>query len=841
MNNKLLVVKGICESPYIDQYIIKLKNNKSLFSIEDNLWPCDEVEPGRYAFRYWDGLSILEAYAKKPELNNEMINDFIISLINSVITVITADTEEDYHKRYSSNWGNMSKIFGIISAKDVFIKEIKVLDFVKEYSSNKMNNSDTILDIMNKNKENYLSNDSSIFFAIHELFIADDIDDIYYGYLCGNSVSDFIKNAPYKYFFKSKRWIENTESIFFAMGAFEEYSQNRKYKIDKEDIFIDWFIQSSQYVNIDLIKEIIQEYFSSEKELLNKCAVFLLSIRFYEVKTLFFEKMAEIVRNHSVFSDFRVLLEKNISQMTNNEKKRIYDCLQNTEIDAKGEYISPILKNRLYMILSINGLDCAYKQESAKEKDLIENYNKILSFSRSDMEEDIKSCKSEMDGKSFKEILKDYYIENKSFYYGDVINKSVGLYIQENDINICQNAEIIPETLSISLINRMIEKKEYDDLINFIEVYIEKMPFEREILQTTLFAIRMIYENKKETAEKLLLKLDYKRIPISSIESYQISVITEIINECVFDYLNLLSEVASEDDLIKKRFFDAIEYFISIDIQGWKIKAVLGYLSQRILELNKEYYINKLDYILNNDKDNINPSYHTISWSNNYSKELLDCFVFRDDFILFFEEPDSQIEDSISIKKQMLVKVIRYYFVTGKGLDVLKRIIRLTYKYSLTSIYRQLSFDLYLEKSEEIRDKGIQRINDLVEYIEDSNFIYELEEDYNYDQLSREIAILIIRTKNCNKILWKQLLAAFKKYNRFFADEICELVKEYKISEYDNVKKLLIIYFGKYKPFFTYEETLRKVFDLIKNEPKYERDARRWRTALTKINPDLEI
>lgn len=840
MDNKLLVIKGICASPYIDQYIIKLKDNKVLFSIEDNLHPCYETEPGKYAAQYWNGLDILESYSKNKELNNDDTNDFIISLINSVIDTMINDDEEDYHKRFSGNWGNMWKIYSIIASKAIFIKKIKVLDFVKECLSNRMNGCDFILTITRDNKENFFLNDASIFFGIHELFIENDLEDFYFGYLYGQSIVEFIKRAPYKYFVKSKKWLEKTECIFSTMGAIEEYSRKAEYKIEKEDVLFDWFKQSAKYINGDLIEAIIQEYLDSEKKMLNKMAVFLLSIRFDEAKSLLFEKMDKIIKNHNVYSDLRVLLENNVSKMTDEEKAKIYDCVQNSEIDEKRGRISSLLRNRLYMILNLSGFKCFYRQETPKEKEIVDNYNKLISFSNRDMDEDISSCKSEMDSKSFEEILSEYYVNNKSFYFGDVINKSVWLYVQENNINICEYVDVIPDILSISLINRMIEKKDYECLTNYLTLFIEKEHFEREALQTILFAFRTIYENNNEKTD-IILKFDYRKIPVSSIEFEQVSVVAEIINESIFEYLDLLSIVAYKNELIRERFFDAINYYIDKGEQGWKIKAVLGYLIQRILELNKDFFSKNIDYILNNNKGNINPSYHTISWSNSYSEELFDYLIFREDFIRFFQENDSKIEDSIQKKKVMMAKVIKYYYKTDKGLNVLKEIIQLIYKYSITKIYSQLSLEIYLEKEKGIKEIDTKRINSIIKYIDEADYINKLGPDFNYDYLSREIAIFIIRSNNCSKLLWKHLLVAFEKYNRYFYDEIYELVKEYKNSEFENIRKLLKIYFNKYTPYSADEETIKNVFNTIKDEPKYEKDSRKWRTSLTKINPDLEI
>ena len=835
MNNKTVIINEICNSPFIDQFILSLKDNEILFSVNDNFKRPIEIEKGKYQAEAWQGLLIIYHYSKKKELNNADTNQFINQLLNSTIDFLLSDEEINAYKRYSSNYSVMTMLLMIIASKTEYIDNTRFIDFMREYLASPLTDKDIIGEIIIRNSNEFLNAKSNIFFDIHNLILEDsEVDSGFYKYM-GNHIASFIEKIPYNYFMVSKTWLEKTKPYFFFMGSIEEYSRKTKSYIEKEDVYLDWFKQSAKYINVDIISEIIKEYLNGKKELLNKLAVFLLSIRFPEMEELFYLNLEKIIENHLVYSDLRCLLEKNIDNISSANKKKIVTCILNSKIDVENAYISKVLKNRLLMIIGMSGYECDYRKENEKECALIENYNKKVSVSFRDSEDDVTSFRKQIEGKSFEKIIEEYYGENnKSLYYRDVINKSIYLLIKEENINVVEKADIIPYELSTYILGQLVENKQYDILTEYLSKYINRDQFEDESLKTILSAFQGLYKYDENNFE-LFIDFDYKKIKYYRKRDERLSSVTIIINENVYEYLDLLSLIAEQHDEAKERLIEALEYYKTYE-EEWKTKAIMGFIFPRLWIIDKNYALENKEYIFNNNTLGINPSYHMLSFWNGLSIDMFGSIVNSDSFLCFFEEPESSTEDNLKCKNRMMCRSVSYYINSGKSYETIKRIIDINYKNCARHLFKQLALDFDNKKK-----TVCSRIETIITYVNDENLFSQLGEKYNCDQLSREIANLIIISNNKYVGLWSLLKQSFTHYNHFFADEMISLVEKYKIQEEKNIKIILDIYFGKYKIYRTYEATLIKVYNLIKNEPSYKKEAKKWKVSVTKENPDLEL
>ena len=835
MNNKTAIINEICKSPFIDQFILSLKNNEVLFSINENFKRPVEIGKEKYQAESWQGLSIIYEYSRKKELNNADTNQFVIHLLNSIIEFLLSDEEKNNYKRFSSNYSAMIMLLMIITSKTEYIDNTRFIDFIRIYFDSPLTDNNLIGEIIKQNSDEFLNSKSNIFFDIHNLILdGSEVDSRFYIYM-GQSIAPFIDKIPYNYFMVSKTWLEKTNPYFFFMGSVEEYSRKTKFNIEKEDVYLDWFKQSAKHINIDIISEIIKEYLNDKNELLNKLAVFLLSIRFSEVESLVYCNLKNIIENHHVYSDFRCLLENNIDSISSDNKKNIVTCIMDSKIDVKSIYVEEVLKNRLFMIIGMSGYSCDYRKENDKECALIENYNKKVSASFRDSEDDVKSFRKNMEGKSFEEIIEEYYGDNnRSLYYRDVINKSIYLYVKEEKININAKADIIPDDLSTYILGQLVEDKQYDILTEYLNTYINKVQFEDESLHTTLSAFRGLYKYDEKTFE-LFLAFDYKEIKYYRKIDERLSLITVIINENVYEYLDLLSLIAEKYDEAKERLIEALEYYKTYE-EEWKTKAIMGFIFPRLWVINQTYASENKEYIFNNNAMGLNPSYHMLSFWNGLSIDMFESIVNTDSFLCFFEEPVNTTEDNLKCKNRMMCRSISYYINSGKSYETIKRIIDINYNNCARYLYKQLALEFDKKKK-----SVCSRIEKIINYVNDKKLFAQLSEKYNYDQLSREIANLIVISNNRYTNLWSLLKQSFAHFDHFFSDEMISLVERYKTQEEKEIKIILDIYFGKYKIYRTYEDTLIKVYDLIKNEPSYKKEAKKWKVSITKENPDLEL
>lgn len=834
MNNKSLVIRGICESPYIDKFILSLKDNKELFSLS-NFKPPFEVEKGKYQSPVWEGLSILISYSKKPELDNDEVNDFVIFLLNSVVDLLINDSEVDYHKQLSGNYSVMYLLFTLVSSKKIYLDKVNVNSFIDAYMSNPLQDKGVVLYVMDNYSGNYIENGNLTYYIFHS-YLTNSDDNEYFNYLLDSRIHSYIQAYPNLYFESSKTWLENANIYFFRMGSVEEFSSDDDYSVAKESVYLDWFKNSSKYIDVETINKCIIEFLNSNKRILKKIAVYLISTHYEDIRSYLYDNLSVIVSNHSLYSDFRCLIESNIMQMSKDEILTIFETVKATKIDKVNDYVEKILKNRIYIILNSSPeFNCPINIESAKEKEFVDNYNKMIVTSNLSFDDEISSCSEDIKNLSVEQMLE--MINNKQItsYLREALVHAVASYLVDNKIDLVGYIDQIPDDLSIMVLNRYLDASAFESSYAFVRLLIEETIIDTSLMRSILHTIQVLIEHNYDNITDLVVSIDYKKIKLPELQSnhnYH-SLVNVVINENIFCYYEILFHLSLKQRELKEILYESIEFYKQSNCI-WLLNSVLAYNFPKLIVLDADYAKRNITCIFDNVVKGVNLSFCMFSFNHIMSIDALQEVLDLDSLYSFFLEPNLETESNIEYKNVLMRQVISYYLKTGLKFEKVKFVISNNYNNGAKLVYIQLK-EAFINREVCL----VQRANELIDFLCSSNLNDNLPNGYNYNGLFNSIIELLLLYNN--EQLWSLLVKLTDKLNSYFSPKLIKLINLYYENQDVEIKHVLSRLIHKYEKYRFNDDILIGIFKTLTKSEKYKDEVKKWRVYLTQRNPDLQL
>lgn len=838
MNEFKEIIASLSKSPYLVEWILKLKNNEVLFSPTKNIKACVKVDEKSVRSSFWDGLTIIEAYCSRG-LSNDEVDNFIISLLRNSINIFLNDKESEKYKKLNSSEYIVKELFDICISRPKFIDSVDVVSLIKTYFDSPLCWPFTIPYEMAKNRGVLLRANKDIVFEMYKMVVElvgekEDCTE----YL---NIDYLIKENADKYYLYSVKYIKELDKHFYDMGSFAEY--NFSLSKQKHVVVFNWLKSSSKFINKDLLQHDIQEMLTSNSELLNKAGLCLLGLNFEQTKKILFNNLKLVFNKENFYADLRFVFSNNSFQfLTDGERKQIENELSCASFGLNNEKTVSILRNHLAGILRAKGFDVIFNEESHEEKDFAINFNKRFYEVSHDRAGDIQNLKNKLNKLSI-EQASDYYhkCRNSSYYFEDIINTAFISYLLDNfEDDFIEYLDKFDSGLAIGLISHFSssESKNFSNFIKIVKKVLLLMKNDSKYvvcLNLILFNLSYYFKNEnRKDIEEVINLIDYKLIKIDEYKNdTNINVISICINEPLYCYLDVVSLLAYNEKKEWIRQFEIIVDYYLKTFNFHKMKSLVCCFYQRILYFDFNYAMKLKDFIFDNELNSENLSYPLLSLINNYNEELLTILYDSKGIFDYFKH-HYKSGDLLSSQTVISIWFFMCFLKKGKYEDV----INLYFENSnLNAIgYCLFYANIWLE-NKQLSNDDLKRFELFLVKISQNVCIFQ-NDDAN-DQMIRKLSKTIVLNDNKYPFIWEALICLFKTFKHFLSDEAVKLFQKYKISEYAKVSKIIGLYFRSYRQYYSSEKTLVTVFNMVANESKYRKKVEMWRVSLIEKNPEL--
>ena len=500
------------------------------------------------------------------------------------------------------------------------------------------------------------------------------------------------------------------------------------------------------------------------------------------------------------------------------------------------------MRNHLAGILKAKGFNLAFVEESYDEKDYATNFNKRFYTVSHDRTADIKVIRDKLNGLNIDQAS-DYYhkYRNGSYYFEDIITTAFVSYLLDNfKDSFTEYLDKFDYHLAIGLISYF-SRSDSKDFSNFIKIAKKVLLLIKvdskytACLNSIIFNLSFYFKNEdRKIIGEIIRLIDYKLIKIDEYSSEaNINAVSICINEPLYCFLDIVSLLAyNEKNEWIKTFEEIVDFYLAT-FSLHKTKSLICCFYQRILLFDINYAMRLKDSIFDNEYNGENLSYPLLSLINNYSEDLLDI-LYHSKGIFNFLKYHYKTGDLLSAQTVISIWFFMCFLKKGKYEDIINLYFE---NHNLNAItYCLYNANGWLE-NKNISKSNLPRFDSFLRKIAQNITIFQ--NDDTNDQMIRKLSKTIILSNNAFPFLWEALVCLFKTFRHFLSDEAIKLLQEYKIIEFANVSKIINFYFESYKQYFTSEETLITVFDLVANESKYRRKVEVWRAGLIEKNPDL--
>ena len=837
MNNIREIINSLSKSEYLSEWILQLKDNEQLFSPELNIKPCIKIADGQYRSSVWEGLTIIKSYCDR-KLNNEEVDLFIISLLNKSIEIYKKDQEEDKYKKRNSSYFILDSLFDIIISKAAYFNNVDVSSFVGIYCDCVFSWQFSIIYDVYKNRNNMIEEyDVHRIFSIYQKIIevGNERND-YDKYLI---VPMFIAKNPYQYFNYSIDYIRDNEKRVYDMASFFDYQGS--YGFNLKSAIFQWLKLSSQYIDDSILEQIINEFIYSENELQNKAGLCLININFNRLSTLFFKNITSFYSKNSFYADLFSLLKNNSRYIFNEDNEQVLtNALANARF-GNTEHGSEILKNHIALLYKENKYEVECKPENADEYTFAINFNKGFYVVDHNPESDKNSILKKLEGKNIDEIIL-LYKETKdgSMYYNDIVNKAFCEHLKKDE-----NLELFFDSMDSfepSLINTMIYSFDSEDNVQY-EIYYKLITKTlvlmntydkyKDCLSSVLFVLKKLSKNIAIDKTAAIVRLiDYNLLTVDEYTDTK-NIVTACINEKVFMYLEMLCFVTcnkqyDEEDLKK------IIYFFIEKYNFKKTKSILASMYPMLFYIDKSYATSLTDYIFLNESEGHNLSYPLLSLSNIDNKVFLDHISDRQDLILFLSE---EYSDGDYERGQIIIfnNLFSFYLQSLYYKDLLYIMID---KLLIEPIQEIMYLFNHWFENKQIEQNEVDNyaifLNNLLNAIKDKALNKK-----HIDYIIRNAAKTILLTGDCYPAIWELIIVLFNSFDHYFSDECIDLIKLYQDKQKNYITRIVDSYFKSYVQYHTFDNQIVEVYDLLKGNPSYAEDIRRWKVFLVSKNIDF--
>ena len=839
MDNVNEIIKSLSNSPYLSEWIIKLQNNKRLFSVDTNIRPCEVVSENTYRSAFWNGLYLLQAYCDRG-LEDANVDSFIIGLLNECINKYRNDIETDPFKKLNSSNAILRVLFEISISKTIFINSIDFVFLVKTYFEGALTWPFHIVYDLYKKQEKLVLADGNKLFEVYKFIIENSKESNDYNkYL---NISLFISKNPTPYFEYSKDYVLSYSKKIYDMSSFAEYDD--RYVSNIDCIIFQWLKFSSSFIEKTALKKDLTDFIKSEKELENKAGLCLLGINFQRLKKLFYDNIQMFFNNQYYYADLLHIFKTNKDwSMTEDERKNIVENISKAKFGLTDEKRIIVLRNHLAGVCREIGFDVPYFEEKQNEIEYAENFNKSFYIVSRDTDSDFKNISSKICSMTMNEAA-DYYktISKTSFYYEDLISKAyTQLFISKYQKSFIDKIGMFDVKLYISVLHHLLDDDKidmnliYDLLLAIIEQL--KQPVNSGHLSSVLYGIKKLIDDDFELFKcyTLLNKIDPSWLVINEYNNEN-AIITTCINENAHLFYEMYSYIVEATNSNKDILIKSIETTISL-YDCNKLKSILAFLFPRLININSSYALSKVDYIFDNSPSGNNLSYPLLSVSSGGSrKEVLDILCKRADFNDFlckqYEDNDFRRGQNViygwlfrAFIRNNSFKVFVLSMISSKKFNALLECVR--------------AFNYWVE-NKMLKKENIERFNDVMVFFSNNLNLTDIDFEKNeffFYELSKTIVLL----EQPSNSLWDLLFLFFKKYNHFIPDSCLELISKYKNKDFNHILQFLNIYFDNLNPLYISQSTMQDIFNLINKEPKYKKYIKEWKVKVFKINDNIVL
>ncbi len=837
MDELKIIINGLCKSDYLPEWILELKNNEVLFSPKKNIKPCIKIDETHVRSNTWQGLVLLETYCRR-KFNNKEVDDFIVSLINESIELYEHDSNLDPYSRLDSSNAILNELLDIILQKEVLINNVKFVSLVNICLNSVLFWPSSLAYDFFEHKDVLVNANPGIVFEAYKCIIdSSKKKDDYDKYL--NIPEIILKNAT-SYYNHSKRKIMEINFDFYDMGSFYEYNQSYRYEI--EVLYFDWLKIACCGVDEKILRNDITDFIHKDNELLNKIGLCLITLNFHRLSDLFIENAKVFFNNQNFYADLRCLIKNLSPDYVQKNVELFKELLKKATFGLENKESVKNFKNHIFGLLNSKGLDLPYMRETEDQLIEILNFNKKVYIIDRDSSNEVDTLIQKIENKEIDEALLLYKeLIGGSRYYENIVYEAFVKYLISKKPQEC--LEYLDEfgyKFSIYFVNFLSRdgvKKNITLLKHSLNRMLEQMVANkeyREALHVVLYQLKMISEQLViNEVKEIYKKINYEWLTIEEYDSID-GIINTCINESIHSYLELGLWLCENGNFDKKLVMQSIQYFID-KYSCAKLKSILAFVYPRILAVDEKYALSLEDFIFINEKDNRNLSYPLLSISRHYSNLLLNRIALRGDFLCFlkstFEDYDYKMSQEVFGSWFM-----QSYIVRGNHEEIVDLVFKFE-KYDV--ILGNLRTANYWLSKKQLNEEQIARYENYFFkfYKTLSSSISSYRE---IDQIIREVSESMILMKIKDNTVWDLLLELFKNFKHFFSDECIQLIKMYKDLYVEKVTKLLDMYFHKYDRYQTYEPTLLKVFEIVKNDISYKEQVRLWRVFLVDKNIELK-
>ena len=837
MDDLKTIITNLCQSDYLPEWILRLKDNEVLFSPRRNIKPCIKVGDGMVKSSVWAGLALLESYCRRG-FANPAVDDLIVHILNESMDLYKNDKEKDPYKKLDSSSAILYGLLDLILSKPVFINRVDFPLLVDVVLHGATIWPFSLVYSLFQAKNVLLDADQKIVFKAYETIIrnkskAEDYDK----YLI---VRELILKNPYDYYGCAKQYVlkECVDKHYFDMGAFYEYGNT--YVHEKDLDYFWWLKISSEGVEALSLCEDIDRFIKSDRKILNKIGLCLINLNFSKTEKLFFDNVHLFFEKEDFYADLRCLLTKqNASIFTPKNMDIMMDALSKATFGMPEGSVLTVLKNHLSKIYAANGFDVPFAEEKESDLEFVLNFNKGIYTVKSHRQGDVEKIKKSIWDKSIDDALGVYsQLSNGSFYFADVLFDAFKEYLfafHQNDfvdylnrfdwnfsnrlLSFCSNEQNSSAEVLIKVAKKVIELARQD------ESYLA-------CISMLLFAVQtLINKVDNQTLIGIVESIDYRWLKVVEYEDTR-SVVSVCINESLYAYYDLLGYTAqlSGDD---KKLKEAIEYHIrTCDCS--KLKSILASVFPRLLTIENGYALSLINYIFDNEKNGRNLSYPLLAISGTISETLLDAICYRRDLVTFMSESLDQGHDNMGLLS-LSQWFFEFYIFSGKY----DSLVMLQFEKSQFAVIMEslTTMNYWLEKrgvNSESMDRFRCYLLRFLSMLKNGDPSFP-----QIDQFIRVVAKTIDIINGSEPMAWEIFVLLFRGFKQFFSDECVGLVEKFKDSKEKEITKILTMYFSSYEMYVTYEPTLITVFNLVSVDAKYKRKAKEWKVMLLDKNPDL--
>ena len=836
-NEANFILRELAKSPELPQWIIGLKDSVFLFSAKNNIQPCLQLGDGTVQSQTWKGLYLFEIYCQNGWADKD-VDAFIIKKLKESISIYKKDKETDRLKRLSSSVSILISLFKIAISKALFIDKVNVSFLASLILKEHYKGWFSMLVSQIQEHESVLfSASQDKVFKLFITIIKNVEETSIYDYYEDLVIPNLILKNPTPYYNFSLNWLQKNKKDYWNMGSFQKYIE--EFNTKKDSIYFQLLLVSSKGIETVKLHRDIESLVQSDIPLQRKAGLALLSINFPRCQNLFWDHLHEFMNNEDYYADLCLLIKQNFNDTFFKQNQKNLVAKTNTAtFGGKNQWQINTLKNHFYYYLKPFDLNISYQEETSDDLAFSNNFNKRIYAYPLSVNELEASIESKIENLSEEEILAEYEqsSNNSRLLYDAFTNVLIRRLLKKKDRDMIEQAAYYGPRLMRKLFLESMNLEEnrknilLEALFEKYIVIIEKDKRFEDEMPAALNCLVTIEKSLSNTHfAELFSKINYRKIPCEELLDIN-QLIEETTNNTLYTYLHLLMNLNVEELISNDKVIETIDYFKE-KFNTQTLKSILASIYTSLVKTNYNYALSLTDYIFNNIYHNQNISYPLISFSNRYNEQALHLLYKQPGFVEYLKTKN---KDNLNeMNRECLFRWFLWGYLSKEIFEEEIDILFALRDLDLISDNFNCFCDYFSEETE-----PKQQHQHYLDKFKNSVISHDFG-GVPTDHLISDVAELISKFPE-NKTLWDILQELFKGYHCYFSDECVHLVELYQNSKPKEIKYILSCFFGSFDPYLCFFNTLKNVYNLIKDNPKYKKDLTKWLNNLYKKDVSIK-